>query len=183
MGQEAAAEQRVVLGLDSAALARAFHPLGAAAAGAVQAQPMAAGFEPAPERPALPGIGIRASDIGDQQPARRQPFFEIGKVVGDRGRNVAFGQQPQQPQAGIVVVVAGERPRRKAAGSRQMPAPRRRGSQLSRSCGSRPRCCAVWVASPVENSAGYAKLAGPATKPPADALRARRTRPGWSTRI
>jgi len=36
MGQEKAAEQRMVLGLDGAALARALDPLGAAAAGTVQ---------------------------------------------------------------------------------------------------------------------------------------------------
>ena len=47
MGQEIAAEQRVVLGLDGAALPRALDPLGAAAARPVQRQPMAAGLQPA----------------------------------------------------------------------------------------------------------------------------------------
>src|SRR5262249_41664703 len=67
MSQEAAPEQRVVLGLDGAALATALDALGATAAGAVQSQPMAAGLEPALERAALPGIGIRSGDVGDQQ--------------------------------------------------------------------------------------------------------------------
>ena len=66
---------------------------------------------------ALRGIGIGAGDVGDQQPADRQPFLDIGKIVGDRGRNVPFGQQPQQPQAGVVVVVAGARAGRKTAGN------------------------------------------------------------------
>ena len=97
----------MVLGLDGAALAHAFDPLGAAAAGAVQAQPVAAGLQPVPDGAALRGVGIRAGDVGDQQPADRQPFLDVGEVVGDRGRNVLFGQQSQQPQAGIVVVVTG----------------------------------------------------------------------------
>src|SRR5439155_9632463 len=42
MGQEATAEDGVMLGLDGAPVPAAFHPLGAAAAGAMQAEPMAA---------------------------------------------------------------------------------------------------------------------------------------------
>jgi hypothetical protein len=96
MGQKAAPEQRVVLGLDRAPLARALHPLCAAAAGPVQREPMATGLQPPPDGPALRRIGIWARDIGDQQPADRQPFLDIGKIVRDRGWYVAFGQQPQR---------------------------------------------------------------------------------------
>ena len=93
MRQEIAAEQRVMLGLDGAARARAFDALGAAAAGAVQGQPMAARLEPFADRPALRGIGIGAGDIGDQQPAERQPLRDIGEIVGDRGSDAGLGQQ------------------------------------------------------------------------------------------
>ena len=116
MGQEAAAEQRVVLGLDGAALAHALDPLGAAAAGAMQAQPVAARLQPMLDGAALRGVGIGAGHVGDQQLADRQPFLDVGEVVGDRGRNVLLGQQLQQPQAGIVVVVPGMRTGRKTAG-------------------------------------------------------------------
>src|SRR4029453_19654747 len=47
MRQEVAAEERVVLGLHRAALPRALDALGAAAAGAVQAEPVAARLQPA----------------------------------------------------------------------------------------------------------------------------------------
>src|SRR5207245_3379420 len=56
MGQEIAPEERVMLGLDGAALPRPFHPLGTAAAGAMQAQPAAACFEPALDGAALRGV-------------------------------------------------------------------------------------------------------------------------------
>ncbi len=46
MCQKAAAEDCVVLGRDGAALAHAFNPLGTAAAGAVQAQPVTALLQP-----------------------------------------------------------------------------------------------------------------------------------------
>ena len=95
MGQEIAPEQGVVLGLDGAALAGALHPLGAAAARAMQGQPMAARLQPALDRARLRGVGVGAGHIGDQQPADRQPFLDIREVVGDRGRNVSFGEEPQ----------------------------------------------------------------------------------------
>ena len=116
MGQEEAAQQRVMLGLDGAALAHALHPLRAAAARPMQAQPMAARFEPARDGAALRGVGVGAGHIGDQQPADRQPLLDVREVVGDRGLNVPFGQEPQQPQARMVVVVSGGRAGRKAAG-------------------------------------------------------------------
>ena len=111
-----------MLGLDGAALAQALHPLGATAAGAMQAQPMAARLQPALDGAALRGIGIGAGHVGDQQPADRQPFLDVREVVGDRSRNVPFGQEPQQPQAGIVVVVPGHRTGRKTAGNQMRAA-------------------------------------------------------------
>jgi len=122
MGQKAAPEQPVVLGLDGAARARALHPLGAAAAGPMQAQPMAACLQPPLDGAGLSGVGVGAGHVGDQQLADRQPFLDIGEIVGDRGRDLPFGQEPQQPQAGIVVVMPSIRARRKAAGN-QMRTP------------------------------------------------------------
>src|SRR5262249_52597889 len=116
MGQEIAAEQRVVLGLDRAPLPRALDPLGAAPADAVQAEPATAGLEPLLERAALPRVGVRARDIRDQEATHREPLLEIRELVGDRGRDLALGQEAEEPQAGIVVVVPGLRSRRKAAG-------------------------------------------------------------------
>ena len=58
---------------------------------------------------ALSGVGIGASHVGDHQSADGQPFLEIREVVGDRSRDVLFGQQPQETLAGVVVVVPGHR--------------------------------------------------------------------------
>ena len=71
---------------------------------------------------ALRGVGIGAGDIGDQQPADRQPFLDIGKIIGYRGRNALLGQEPQQPQAGIIMVVPGIGARRKTTGNHMRPA-------------------------------------------------------------
>src|SRR6516165_11208476 len=71
MGQKAAPQQGMVLSLDGAARAQAFHPLGAAAAGTVQAQPMAARLQPALYSATLRGVGVGAGHIGDQQSADR----------------------------------------------------------------------------------------------------------------
>jgi len=67
MGQEVTAEQRVVLSLDGAALAHALDPLGAAAAGSMQAQPVTAGPQPALDDAALCSVWIGTRHIGDQQ--------------------------------------------------------------------------------------------------------------------
>ena len=107
MRQEVAPEQRVVLGLDGAALPRAFHSLGAAAAGAVQAEPVTAGFEPLLQRATLRRVRVRAGHVRDQEAADRQPLLEVCEVVRDRRRNLALRQQAEEPQAGVVVVVAG----------------------------------------------------------------------------
>jgi len=77
---------------------------------------VSAGFEPLLHRPALRGVGIRPGDVGDEQPTRGQPFLDVGEVVGDRGGDVVLGQEPEQPQAGVVVVVPGGGSRRKATG-------------------------------------------------------------------
>src|SRR5205814_633129 len=116
MCQEVAPEERVMLGLHGAALPRAFDALGAAAAGAVQGQPVSAGLEPLLNRPALRGVGIRPGDVGDEQPTRGQPFLDVGEVVGDRGGDVLLRQEPEQPQAGVVVVVPGGGSRRQPTG-------------------------------------------------------------------
>jgi hypothetical protein len=83
MGQEAAAEEGVVFALDGAARAGALDPLGTAAAGAVQRQPMAARLEPLAHRAGLRRVGVGAGDIGDQQSAERQPPLDIDEIVGD----------------------------------------------------------------------------------------------------
>ena len=116
MGQEATAEERVVFGLDGTTIAHALDPLGSAAAGPVQAEPMATCLQPALDGVGLQGVRVGAGDIGDQQLADRQPFLDVGEVVGDGGRNVSLRQQAQQPQAGVIVVVPGHRSRRKTAG-------------------------------------------------------------------
>ncbi len=92
---------------------------------------MAARLQPLPDGTGLPGIGIRAGDVGDQQLAHRQPFLDIGKVVGDRGGNIALGQQPQQLQAGVVVVVPAHRAGRKAADDNMRPAGIRRYHRIT----------------------------------------------------
>jgi hypothetical protein len=81
----------------------------------MQAQPVAARLQPAPDGAALRGVGVGSGHIGDQQPGDGQPFLDVREVIGDRGRNVPFGHQPQQPQAGIVVVVPGARTGRETA--------------------------------------------------------------------
>ena len=105
-----------MLGLHRAALPRSLDPLGAAAAGAVQAEPAAARLQPALNGPALGGIGIRPGHVRDEQPARRQPFLDVGEVVGGRGRHALLGEEPEQFQAGVIVVVPGERSGWKPAG-------------------------------------------------------------------
>jgi len=70
---------------------------------------MAARLEPALDGTASRGVRVGAGYIGDQQPADGQPFLDIHEVVGDRSRDAPFGQEAQQPQAGIVVVVPGHR--------------------------------------------------------------------------
>jgi len=121
-GQEAASEQGMVLGLDGAALAGALDPLGATAARPVQRQPMTARLQPLLDRARLRGVGVGPSDIGDQQAADREPFFDIGEVVGDRSRHVLVAQDFQQPQTRIIVVVPGHRAGRKAAGNQMRAA-------------------------------------------------------------
>jgi len=66
---------------------------------------------------ALHGVRVGAGHIGDQQLADREPFLDIGEVVGDGGRNIPFDQQAEQPQAGIVVVVPAHRTGRSSSGS------------------------------------------------------------------
>src|SRR5262249_2749404 len=112
MCQEAASEQRMVLGLHGASRAQAFDPLGASTAGSVQAEPGASRSGPALYGMALRGVGVGAGHVGDHQAADGQPFLEIREVIGDRSRDVLFGQQPQEPQAGIVMVMSSHRTRR-----------------------------------------------------------------------
>src|SRR5262245_9625842 len=81
MRQEAAAEECVVVGLDRAALAHALHTLGAAAAGAVQAEPVAAALNPRADGTALRRVRVRPRHVGDEQPADRQPFCDVREVV------------------------------------------------------------------------------------------------------
>src|SRR5215471_5053386 len=109
MCQEAAPEERVMLGLDGAALAHALHALGAAATRPMQAQPVAAGLQPGADRTALCCVRVRASDVGDQHPAHRQPLLDVREVVTDRRRNVALAKKTKQRQARMVVIVAGAR--------------------------------------------------------------------------
>ena len=116
MRQEAAAEKGVVVELDGAALPDALDALGAAATGAVQGQPPAAVLHPAPDGDALRGVRIRARDVGDQEPAHGQPLLDVTEVIGDRGRDLLLGQELEQLQTGVVVVVAGARAGRKSAG-------------------------------------------------------------------
>ena len=107
MREEEAPEQRVMLGLHCAALAHALHWLCAAATRAMQGEPVSTGLEPPANGAALRGVRIRASDIGNQQASCRQPFFDVREVVGDRGLNVRFREEAQQPQPGMIVVVSG----------------------------------------------------------------------------
>ena len=113
MREEVAAEQRVVLGLDGAALPRPFDTFRAPAAGAVQGQPAPARFQPAPDRAALPGIGIRARHVRDQEPAERQPLRDVREVVGDRRRDIPLCQETEEAETGVVMVVPGVRSGRK----------------------------------------------------------------------
>ena len=109
MRQEVAAEQRVMLGLHGAALPHALDPLGAAAAGAVQAEPAAARLQPALQSPgtaAASGYGPATYVMSSRLDG--QPLLDVGEVVGDRGRHALLGQEPEQSQAGVVVVVPGD---------------------------------------------------------------------------
>src|SRR5262245_58274139 len=78
---------------------------------------MSAGLEPGFQSGALLGTRVGASDVGDKQPAHRQPFLHVGEVIGDGGRNLSLGQQREEPKAGIVVVMTGAGAGRKAAGN------------------------------------------------------------------
>ena len=105
MREKEAAEQRVMLGLDGAALAHAFDALRAAAARAVQCKPVSARFEPGTQRSALRSVGIRTCDVGNQQAAHRQPFRQIGEVIRDRRLNVLLGEKSQQSQPRVIMIV------------------------------------------------------------------------------
>src|SRR5262245_17102735 len=107
----------MVLGLDLAALSHAFHALRPTTTGAVQGDPATAPFEPAPDGPALGGIGVGPGHVGDQEPAHRQPLLDIREVVAHGGRDIPLGQEPQQSEAGIVVVVPGAGSGRETAGN------------------------------------------------------------------
>jgi len=54
---------------------------------------MAARLKPLADGACLRSVRVGAGDVGDQQLAERQPFCDIGEIVGDRGRDVALGQQ------------------------------------------------------------------------------------------
>jgi hypothetical protein len=139
MGQKFAAEECVVLGLDGAPITHALDPFGSSAAGPMQTEPMAAGLEPAPDDAGLRRVGVGAGDVADQQLADRQEFLDIREVVGDRGRDVPLGEQPEEPQTGIVVVVPAHRTGRKTAGNEMGAAGIRRyhriASLLQSPCG------------------------------------------------
>jgi hypothetical protein len=107
MDQEAAPEKGVMLGPDRTPLAHALHPLGAAAARSMQAQPMAARLEPGLDGAGLRGVRVRAGHVRDQKAAQRQPFLDVREVVGDGSRDVPFGEEREEPQAGMVVIVSG----------------------------------------------------------------------------
>jgi hypothetical protein len=83
MGQEVTSEHCVVLGLDGAALTCALHALGAAAAGAMQAQPVSARLQPVLDGAALRGVWVGSGHIGDQHLRNGQPFLDVREVVGD----------------------------------------------------------------------------------------------------
>mgnify|MGYP003351303168 CR=1 FL=1 len=116
MRQKKSTEQRVVFGLDCAALPHAFHARRFAAAGAMQGQPMAAGLDPRLNCSRLRGIRIRAGNVSDQQAAHREPFGDVAKIIGGGGWHFLFSQQCQQPKARMIVIVAGSHAGRKAAG-------------------------------------------------------------------
>jgi hypothetical protein len=64
MGEEIAAEERMVRSLDRAALAPALDALGATTARPVQAEPATAATQPALDGIALRRIGVGTGDIG-----------------------------------------------------------------------------------------------------------------------
>jgi hypothetical protein len=80
---------------------------------------------------ALPTVGERAGHVRDQQPAQREPPLDIGEVVGGRGGDVAVGQEAQQPQACVVVVVPGVGSGRKASSDEVRAAWRRLGHRVT----------------------------------------------------
>lgn len=82
---------------------------------------MAARLKPGFDGTALRGVRVGAGHIGDQQPGDREPFLDVHEVIGDRGRNIPFGQERGQPQAGMVVVVSGGRAGWKTAGDEMRP--------------------------------------------------------------
>src|SRR5438445_129668 len=67
MRQEVAAEDGVMVELDGPTLPEALDPLGAAAAGAVKAEPVAALLQPARDGTALHGVGIGTGHVGDEK--------------------------------------------------------------------------------------------------------------------
>src|SRR5205085_12322246 len=56
-----------------------------------------------------------AGDIGDHPAAQRQPARDIGEIIGDRGGDALLGEQLEEAQAGVIMVVAGIGAGRKAA--------------------------------------------------------------------
>src|SRR5262245_32551483 len=123
---------------------------------------MATGPEPGFQPGALLGTRVGAGDIGDEQPAHRKPLLQIGEVVGDGGRNLSLGQQREEAKAGIVMIVTGARPRRKAAGNNMSAAVDDVGHvmplsvlrpMLSGNVPPRPSlCCSISIASTVARS-------------------------------
>src|SRR5690348_7066296 len=106
MGQKKAAEQRVMLHLHGSALAHTFNPLRTPTAGAMQRQPMPSRLQPVPHNLALSGVWVGAGDIGDQEPAGRQPLPDVGEIVANRGRNAVLSEQGEQAEPRIVMVVS-----------------------------------------------------------------------------
>ena len=76
---------------------------------------MAARRDPVADCTGLRRIGTGAGDIGDHQAAQRQPARDIGEIIGDRSGDALLGEQLEEAQAGVIMVVAGIGAGRKAA--------------------------------------------------------------------
>src|SRR5271155_3940872 len=123
MIQEEAAESLVISALDHlAAPPRLPHGHVSAAARAMQREPTSSCFEPLPDEFVLLVIRMGTGNIGDQEPACRQPSRDVGEIIGHRCARLGIAlQQLEQTPARVIHIVSSGRTRGESADDRMYP--------------------------------------------------------------
>jgi len=99
----------MMLGLHRAALPRALDPLGATALVPCRPSQRPPASSQRCMGPALGGIGYGPATYVMSSRLDGSHFSTFGEVVGDRAATPLLGEEPEQFQAGRIVVVPGER--------------------------------------------------------------------------